>query len=66
MVPVRNPNLLQGEVNEANEMNKMIRLASQPGYIHSEREKVGASKLLSVNQGEERPNEGEALVGETT
>lgn len=68
MVPVQNPNLLQGEVNEANELNKMILLASQPGYVHSERKskRVGASKLFTVNKDEEKPDEGEALVGQTT
>lgn len=68
MVPVQNPKKLQGEVNEANELNKMIQLASQPGYIHSERKskRVGAAKLLSLDNNEENPDEGGALVGETT
>jgi len=47
MIPVQNPDMLQGSVNEANEMNKMIQLASQPGYVHEERKskRVGAEKV---------------------
>jgi len=47
MIPVQNPDMLQGSVKEANEMNKMILLASQPGYVHEERKskRVGAEKV---------------------
>lgn len=53
MTPVQNPEVLSGSVQEANEMNKMIKLASQPGYIHPEinqREFEDGHKVMEAAQ----------------